>query len=152
MITPTRASLPSRLAACIACVVLACSLAAANAVAAESTHYTDESMQAYEQQLASGQIASATINRRLRSLRLTLKDGTHVRVIYPPKTEPAVAAALAAKHVHVTVLTPAQAKAEAAKGKVHHKIRYIAGGVLIAIVVVVGAILLVKRRRGHLEE
>ncbi len=153
MIHTTRAPLPRKIAACLACLALFCSLAAAPAVAAEPTvHYTDESMQAYEQQLASGQIQSATFNKRIRSLRLTLKNGQHVRVIYPPKDEPKLDAALRAKGVPVTVLSPAEAKTEAAKGPVHHKIRYIAGGVLIAVVVIVGAVLLIDRRRKRLAE
>jgi hypothetical protein len=137
----------------MACLALACSLAAARAAAAEPTiHYTDESMQAYEQQLAGGQIESATFNKRIRSLHLTLKNGQHVRVRYPPKNEPTLAAALKAKGVSVTVLTPAQAKAETSKGKVHHKLRYIAGGVLVAVVLIVGVVLLVDRRRKRLAE
>jgi hypothetical protein len=109
--------------------------------------YTHESLQAYEQQLAGGQIQAATFNKRVRSLHLTLKDGRHVLVKYAAHGEPALAAALAAKGVPVTIEKPAEAAKEAKKAPVHHKLRYIAGGILVAVIVVVGAVLLVDRRR-----
>jgi hypothetical protein len=116
--------------------------------AAEGTvTYTHESLQAYEQQLASGQIQSATFNKRVRSLHLTLKDGRHMLVKYAARGEPALAAQLAAKRVPVTIEKPAEAAKEAKKTPVHHKLRYIAGGILIAVIVIVGAVLLVDRRR-----
>jgi hypothetical protein len=122
------------------------------ALAEEAVHYTKESVQAYEQQLSSGQITAATFNKRVRNLHLTLKDGTHALVHYPPKDEPTLAGQLAAKKIPVTVLTPTQAKSEAAKAPVHHKLRYIVGGIVIAVVVIVGAVLLVDRRRKRLAE
>ena len=51
------------------------------------------------------------------------------------------------RHVPVTVLTEAQAKKEQSKGKVHHKLRYIAGGIVIAVIVIVGGVLLYNRRK-----
>jgi hypothetical protein len=131
---------------------LALAMSASEALAEEVVHYTKESQQAYEGQLAHDEIASATFNKRLRSLRLTLKNGQHVIVHYPPKQEPTYAAALAARHIPVTVLTPTQAKSEASKAPVHHKLRYIAGGILIAVVVIVGGVLLFDRRRKRLAE
>lgn len=130
----------------LACLALA--LLAPAAGAAEGTvTYTHEDLKAYEQQLARGQIQSATFNKRVRSLHLTLKDGRHVLYKYGPKQEPTLAAALHAKGVPVTVLKPAEADREAKKTPVHHKLRYIAGGILIAVIVIVGTVLLVDRRR-----
>ena len=127
---------------------LALAIPAPLATAAESTiKYEHESKQAYEQQLASRQIKEATFNKRVRSVHLTLTDGRHVLYKYPPKAEPAIAAALQARHVPVTVLTPTEAAKEAKKTPVHHKLRYIAGGILIAVILIVGAVLLVDRRR-----
>jgi LPXTG-motif cell wall-anchored protein len=34
---------------------------------------------------------------------------------------------------------------------VHHKLRYIAGGILIGIIVIVGGVLLFRRRRRYLD-
>jgi hypothetical protein len=45
------------------------------------------------------------------------------------------------------VLKPAVAAREASKTPVHHKLRYIAGGILVAVILIVGAVLLVDRRR-----
>jgi hypothetical protein len=109
--------------------------------------YEHESEQAYQSQLAGHEIASVTINKRLRTLRITLKDGRHVLARYPKKTEPEVAAKLKASGAAVAVLSKAQAENEAKKVPVHHKIRYIAGGILIAVIVIVVGVLLINRRR-----
>jgi hypothetical protein len=145
MIGPTRAFLPRIALPALLCLALA--LPAAMASAAEGTHYVKESQAEYEQQLAGGQIAAAAINKRIGTVRLTLKNAQHFLVHYSAHQEPTIAAALAAKKVHVTVLKPAEQIAEAKKVPVHHKLRYIAGGILIAVIIVVGAVLLVDRRR-----
>jgi hypothetical protein len=126
---------------------LSLALLAPAAGAAEGTiTYTHEGQQAYEQQLASSQIQSASFNKRIRSLHITLKDGRHFLYKYPAKGEPALAAQLQARHIPVTILTPAAAAREA-KTPVHHKLRYIAGGILVAVIVIVAAVLLFDRRR-----
>jgi hypothetical protein len=151
MIGHTRARVLSAIAACVLCMAFA--VAATPALAEEATiTYTKESQPAYEQQLASGQIASVTFNKRVRSLHITLKDGTHYLAHYKAKEEPTIAAALKAKGVTVAVLSPTAAKTEASKAPVHHKLRYIAGGILIAVVVIVGGVLLWDRRRKRMAE
>ena len=122
-------------------------LPAATMAAPETISYEHESEAAFRQQLASRQIRSAIINKRLRSLRLTLKDGGHVLAHYPAHSERKVARELKAKHVAVTVLSKGEAEGEAKKVPRHHKIRYIVGGVVIALVVIAGAIFLIRRRR-----
>ncbi|MEA2200814.1 MAG: hypothetical protein QOI89_1410 [Solirubrobacteraceae bacterium] len=109
--------------------------------------FQHESQAAYEKQLAAGQIQAATFNKRVRSIHLTLKDGRHMLVRYPPHQAPAFTSQLQAKHVPVTVLKPAEAIKEASKIPVHHKIRYIVGGIVIAVIVIVAAVLLIDRRR-----
>ncbi len=140
-----RMSLTSRVAVLAACLMCVSALAGAIAGAAEVS-FQKESVQAYEHQLAGGQITAATINKRVRSVHLTLKDGRHVLVKYAAHEESKYVSALEAKGVPVTVLKPAAAAKEAAK-PVHHKLRYIAGGLLIVVILVVGAVLLVDRRR-----
>ena len=147
MISTTRAFINARIAICIALVTCASLLPAAIAAGATVIAYQNESFKEYEQQLAGAQIKSVTINKRLRSLRITLKDGRHVLAKYKAHEEPAVAAALQAKHVPVIVLAPSEALQEVAAKPVHHKLRYIAGGILIVVIVVVGAVLLVNRKR-----
>jgi hypothetical protein len=124
-------------------------VAAPIAAAQGAVSYRHESEAEYTQQLAGGQIASAIINKRLRTIRITLKDGRHVLAKYPPKQEPRVLSELKAKGVRVTVLGKALAVAEEKKVPKKHKLRYIVGGVLIAIVVVVGGVLLYNRTRAR---
>ena len=121
------------------------------ALSASAAHgavgYAHESLQQFEAQLKGGQISEATINRRLRSVRVTLTDGRHVRAQYAAGEEPRVRSELEAKHVAVSVLNTGQAKKAHVKKAVHHKLRYIAGGIVIAIVVIVGGVALYNRRK-----
>jgi hypothetical protein len=147
MTTQTTRAFPAlkTLALALALLCSASMLAVTPALAAVS--YEKESLAEYEQQLAGGQISAVTINKFIRTLRITLKDGRHVLATYPKHGEPAVAAHLHAKGVPVTVLTPEVAQKEAKSKPVKHKLRYIAGGVLIVVIVIVGAVLLIVRRR-----
>jgi hypothetical protein len=148
MIATTRAFLTAKIAVCVALLACASLLPAAVAAGAAITvAYQNETFKQYEQQLAGAQIQSVTINKRLRSLRITLKDGRYVLAKYKAHEEPTVAAALEAKHVPVTALAPSEALKEVAKKPVHHKLRYIAGGILIVVIVIVGAVLYINRRR-----
>jgi len=147
----TRARLLAVAAISTLCIVLAAPITAAGAAA--SPQYTKESQQAYEGQLKAGEIASATFNKRLRSLRLTLKNGEHVLYRYPKKGSKALQDALKAKHVPVTILKPSEAASEAKSSKKPgHKLRYIVGGVLLVVIVLAGLVLLFNRGRRAREE
>jgi hypothetical protein len=150
MFPTPRAPFTGRIAVCaasLACVWLLTVALAASAVGAAGTiDYQKEGYAEYKQQLAGGQIQAVTINKRLRSLRVTLKDGRYVLARYNPHEETAVAAALAAKSVPVTVLTPTEAIKEQKAKPVHHKLRYIAGGILILAILIVGAVLYINRK------
>jgi hypothetical protein len=147
MIATTRASITAKISVCLALLACASLLAAAAAAGAAAPTYEKESFSTYEQQLAGGQIQAVTINKKLRSVRVTLKDGRYVLAKYKPKEEPKVAAALQAKGVSVTVLLPTEANKEVGKKAVHHKLRYIAGGIVILVIVIVGAVLFIDRKR-----
>ena len=157
MIRTHRAFPAPRITAFLALLTLAFLLAVAAPAGAEeattatttpsTVHYTKESTAAYEQQLAAGQIQSVIINKRVGSLRITLKNGEHVLIHYAAHQEPTIYAALIAKGVAVTILKPAAAAAEASKAPVKHKLRYIAGGILLVVIIVVGTVLLVDRKR-----
>ena len=153
MIASKRASLTPRILLLLACLLCAGALASPVAAGAAegSITYTHESFQQYQKQLAAGEITAATINKKVRSVHLTLKDGRHVLAKYAAHEEPKVASALQAKGVPVSVLSKAAADKEAKKS-VHHKLRYIAGGILIAVIVVVGGVLLWDRRRKALSD
>jgi hypothetical protein len=121
-------------------------LLAAGSGAANAVVYQKESLSAYEGQLTSGQIKEATINKRVRSIRLTLKDGRYAVAKYAPHEEPKVLFELKRRHIPYSVLSPEAAKARAAKAPVHHKLRYIVGGVVIAIIIIVAGIVFYRRR------
>jgi hypothetical protein len=134
-------------------LIIAASLAlsglAAVAFAAEGTIvYTHESEAEFAKQLAAKRVKSVEINKRLRTMRVTLADGSHVLASYPKKQEPQTAAHLKAHGVAVTVLAKSAAEKEAkAKKPAHHKIRYIVGGVVVLVIVIVVAVLVVNSRR-----
>jgi len=141
-------------AAVLACLALTLAPAVASAeeepapaaTPTTTVHYTKETEQDYQRQLAAGEIQSATFNKKIRSLHLTLKNGNHVLFIYPAHDQPKLAAELEAKHITVTVLKKTEATKEAAK-KPAHKLRYIAGGILVVIVIVVATVLVIDRKR-----
>jgi hypothetical protein len=116
------------------------------AQAAAEVKYTHESEQEWKSQLASGQIASVIINKRAQSLRTTLKDGRYVLANYPKHESPRVESELRTNHVPFSVLSKSAAAKLAKKAPVHHKLRYIVGGILVGIIVIVGGVLLVRRR------
>jgi hypothetical protein len=148
MITSTRASLTARIAVLVASLACAALFAGALAARAATIAYAPESFTEYEQQLKGGKIKAVTINKRVRSLRVTLTDGSYVLARYKPKEEKKVAAALQARHVPVTLLTPTEAGKEVkAKKPAKHKLRYIAAGVLVVVIIIVAAVLLIRRRR-----
>jgi hypothetical protein len=123
-------------------------LAGSATARAESTPtYTKEALSQYEAQLKAGQIRSVVVNKRLRSLRITLKNGGYVFVKYPKKSGPTYYHQITAKGIPLTFLSVEAAKKEQEKSPKHHKIRYIAGGVLIVVLVIAAVILFVRRRR-----
>lgn len=140
----TGTTVPARLAACL---VLALVLAALNAGDAGAVRYQHESYTTFQQQLAGGEIVTATFNKKAHTVHLFLKDGHYALVSYPSHEEPALAAQLRAKGVVVTV-----EKKKTTKTAVHHKLRYIAGGIALIVIAVVAGVLLTDRRRKLSEE
>jgi hypothetical protein len=121
--------------------------AVASTDAAEAVKYTKESLGEYEKQRDAGEVRAVIFNRKLRSMRVTLKDGRYVLAKYEKRGFPAQQAKLKGTGAHVTVLSDAEANKQAKEEPKHHKIRYIVGGVLIAVIVIVGGVLLVRRGR-----
>jgi hypothetical protein len=128
-------------------LIALCLFAPAVATAAEEGVHVPELLSAFEAQLKAKQVASVTFNKRLRSMRVTLTDGKLYLAKYPPKDSAAWIAKVKAANVSVTVLTPTQAKKEAGKKPVKHKIRYIVGGVVLVLIVIGVVVLLLRRRR-----
>jgi ATP-dependent Zn protease len=110
--------------------------------------YRHETEAEFEQQIAAKKIKTAEINKSLRTVRVTLDDGEHVLGKYPKHQVPQTIARLKAAGATVSVLSKKEGERQAAKGKKHkHKIRYIVGGVLIVLIVIGGAVWLIRRRR-----
>jgi ATP-dependent Zn protease len=125
-------------------MALALVLPVASALAAGTVvHYQHESYEEFRRQLTAGKIRAVTFNKKPHSVRVTLKDGSHVLAIYPSHNEPQLASQLTAKGVTVAVLKP-KVKAKPA---VHHTLRYIAGGILVVVILAILAVLLIGRRR-----
>jgi hypothetical protein len=125
-----------------------CGLLGAVAGTAEgATHFVYESEADFAKQLAAKEVKSVTINKRLRSMRVTLADGRQVHARYPKKQAPQTASRLRARGVAVTLLSTQEAEKEAGAKKTHHKLRYIVGGVVIVVILIAGAVLLVNRSR-----
>jgi hypothetical protein len=121
---------------CLASIALTPTASAAGSTA--SGKVTDESLQAYEQQLAGGQIAVARFSAKAHAMHVTLTDGQHLRVIYSPGAEPKLRAALQAKGVSLP----------APKKSASHTLRYVAAGILVVVIVIaVGMLLMIRRRR-----
>ena len=135
-------SIGRAVASCALALCLLAFCAAARAGAQEVVHYQHESFPAFEGQLSAGQIESATFNKKAHTLHLRLKDGRHMLVSYPSHEEPQLAAKLRANGVPVHV-----EKKKTATKAVHHKLRYIAGGILIVVIIIVLVVLLIDRRR-----
>jgi hypothetical protein len=133
-------------------VLLALLVGGAAARAESGPTYSHESLSQYEAQLKAGEIQSVIVNKRLRSLRVTLKDGTHVFAKYAKKTGPTYYKQIEAKGIPLTYMTVTAAKKEQEKSSQHHKIRYIAGAVLIVVLVIAGVILFMRRRRRDEED
>lgn len=153
MIRTSKASLTLKIALFVACLACLSLVPATVAAGAEGTvTYHKESLSEYQKQLAGGHIKSVTINKKLRSVRVTLKDGRFVLAKYARHEEPKVVAALNAKHVPVIILKPTEAAKEAKTKKPAHKLRYLVGGILVVVVIVVGAVLLIDRRRKRANE
>jgi hypothetical protein len=65
-----------------------------------------ENQSALEHQVSAGEVKAATVDKRVRSVQLTLTNGRTVVANYGARQEAKVAAALEAKAVPVTILTP----------------------------------------------
>jgi hypothetical protein len=66
-----------------------------------------ENQAALERRISKGEVKAATVDERVRTVQLTLKDGTRVLGAYDAHREPRLVAALEAKGVPVAVLAPA---------------------------------------------
>jgi hypothetical protein len=129
--------------ATVAC--LACACIAASALAATTIHFQRESLPALESQLRKGEVHALAFHPAAGTghIHISLNNGGHMTVAYATSEQAQLVARARGAGVPVAI---AVAKPKAAK-TVHHKLRYIAGGIVIVVIVVVAAVLLVDRRR-----
>jgi hypothetical protein len=126
------------------CAALAL-LSLAAATPALATHFPLESYQAFLHQLEHGEVHAVVLHPRAHTAHVSLDDGGHMRTTYP--------AAAQARIVEEARARGASATVSVFKAKpVHHKLRYIAGGILIVVILVVLVALLIGRRRAIAEE
>ena len=142
----TRASLLGRSALSAACALCVCAAITATAPAATAIHFQSESLSALKLQLQHGEVHALSFHPATGTghVHVSLNDGRHMTVAFTA-TEQAQLVALA--RAHNTPVTVAVAKPKAAAKPVHHKLRYVAGGILVLVIVVVAAVLLIDRRR-----
>jgi hypothetical protein len=132
----------ARVCAILATGLLACGVAGP-ALAATIIHFQRESLPALKRQLNADRIHAATFHPKSHVIHASLNDGQRMTVSYPASEQSAIEAQLRSRGVPVEVALPSAHKAKA----VHHKLRYIAGGVLIVVILVVLAVLLLGRNR-----
>jgi hypothetical protein len=137
-------SITRQMAALAASLLAFASLAPLAPAASAVVHFQRESYQAFQNQLTSGQVRAVTFNKKPHSAHVTLKNGALMLAVYPPLQEHQLAAELAAKGVPLTI--EHTHKTTTAK-PVHHKLRYIAGGILVLVILTILAVLLIGRRR-----
>jgi hypothetical protein len=153
-----------RLPLAVACAVLALLALASTAVALVSApapapaqeptpapaptviHFQRESYQQLLAQLRNREVHAVVLHPTGYKAHVSLDDGGHMTVTYAPAQEPRLAELVRASGSSFAVATSTHKVAP-----VHHKLRYIAGGLLIVVILVVLVVLLIGRRR-ELEE
>ncbi len=119
-------------------------LAAAPALA---THFQRESYSELLAQLHHREVVAVVLHPQGYKAHASLSGGGHFTVVYTPAEVPLLHAASLAGGSSFTIAT-----AKPKSTTVHHKLRYIAGGILIVVIVVVLVVLLIGRRRALEEE
>ena len=146
MIHTRRAPRISSIAVSATCLLGACLAISASAVAATTViHFERETVPALTTQLDHGQVHALAFHPASPTghVHVSLNDGKHMTVAYAPTEQ---AQLLAVASAHNTPVTIAKAKTTVSK-PAHHKLRYIAGGILVLVIIVVLAVLLIDRRR-----
>jgi hypothetical protein len=131
------------------CLALAAAVLAVPAAAA-TVHFQKESVQAYEGELHHGEVHAVTFHPGATTghLHISLNNGGHMTVAYAASEQGKLEAQARAAKTRVKVATLQSTKATA----VHHKLRYIAGGILIVVIIIVLVVLLIGRRRAVADE
>jgi ATP-dependent Zn protease len=103
------------------------------------------SYQTILRQVQSGPLSRAVINRANRHIEVKFNNSTEWIATYPAGAQPFLQRTLRQRHIHV--IFAARHRPRAKPAKVHHHLRYIAAGVLGALLVIGGGLYLYSRRR-----
>ncbi len=135
----------------LVCLICACLGASGAALAATAIHFQPESLTVLEGQLGHHEVHAVAFHPGTGNagtgnghIHVSLNDGRHMTVLYPTSEQAQLIALARSDGSRVAIAT---AKPKPAKPAVHHKLRYIAGGILVVVIVVVAAVLLIDRRR-----
>jgi hypothetical protein len=129
-----------RARAILIAMLLAALAAPASAQAAKQVSYPEVLAQVQH-----GPLIRAVINRRLSHIEIKFRDLSEWEAVYPRGAQPLLQRLLHARHIRVIFASTHHAKAK--PKPVHHHLRYIAAGVLGALVLAGIAWLLIRRRR-----
>lgn len=115
--------------------------------AGEPVHFQPESYSALLVQVHKGQVRAVVLHPSGPKAHVVLTDGAHFTATYPIAESTKLGEEVRA-HGGSFAISVVKHKS----GTVHHKLRYIAGGILIVVILVVLAVLLVGRRRAIAED
>ena len=99
-------------------------------------------------QVRSGPLIRAIINPQRKDVEIKFTNLDEWHAYYPAGAQPELQRLLHARHVRIIFVRRSRASAATAVSRpVHHKLRYIAAGILAAAVVLGGGLVLWRRRR-----
>ena len=127
-------------------VLLISALLIALAAAAPARAATQVSYPQLLEQVKSGPLIRAVINRRGGDIEIKFRNLSEWKAFYPAGAQHYLQRLLHARHIRV-IFAARHAKAKAKPAPVHHHLRYIAAGLLGARLVAGGAFWLLRRRR-----
>jgi hypothetical protein len=143
MSAPRKGLPAAAVAALLGCLL--CAAVTASALAATAIHFQKETLPALEKQLRSHEVHALVLHPKPSPghIHASLSNGSHMTIVYAPSEQERIVALARAQGTPVAVAV----KSTTVKKPVHHKLRYIAGGILVAVIVVVAVVLLIDRRR-----
>jgi hypothetical protein len=115
--------------------------------AAPSLAATQVSYPVLLREIKSGPLIRAVINRTRGDIEIKFRNLSEWEAFYPPGAQPGLQRLLHARHIRVIFATRPPPGRHEPKA-VHHHLRYIAAGVLGALIVLGGASFAYQRRRG----
>ena len=98
-------------------------------------------------QVRSGPLIRAIINPQRGDVEIKFRDLSEWHAFYPAGARPTLLRLLYARHIRV-LFVPRHPASKARPATVHHRLRYIAAGLIVAAAVI-GAGFVLYRRRSH---